>query len=113
MTKLRGGAQLSQSGVGFGIIVKFQSSFGLDEGDSLPFMVILTNYMYGNNAYIWKMAKRSDHRFDISVNFEPIWISSSQSSPLIKWSIFARGIRYRGETGCPISVVCTKVVVTE
>ena len=45
MTKLRMGAQLSQSGVGFGVSVKFRSSLGLDDRLALPFMVIVPDHI--------------------------------------------------------------------
>ena len=43
MTELRGGTQLSQSGVGSGVSVKFRS-FMMDV--ALPFMVILAGYIW-------------------------------------------------------------------
>ena len=46
MTKLRGGTQLSQSGVGFGVSIKFWSSLGLDGGLALPFMAIVSDHIW-------------------------------------------------------------------
>ena len=50
MTKLRGGTQLSQSSVGFGVSVKFRSSLVVDDGCSFTVYGIWYPTIYGRDG---------------------------------------------------------------
>ena len=76
MTKLRGGTQLSQSGIGLGVSVKFRTSLGLDDGCSMT--------VYGNldRLYMVRMAIYRKWQNELSTEFIPLSVSNQSEFPL-------------------------------